>query len=520
MAGPGRRATFVGGLWNVAAMVVPLLSTVALSVVIARRLGPAELGAQSLVSYVGSLVSSLVIIGATNCTIQVMASAYGADDPGRLAALGRLSALVHVTGGVLAGLLLGGIGTTRDHALSWALIGVVTFLDALGWSYGSRLVAHHGWRVVSPLRLVSQIAASVLGIGAVLLGSGVAGVFGAQVLTSAWLTFCLRRRDLRDRPQHPVPAARVALRPLASLWGLFVLSAGLAQIVDRRVELIFLDAFGTAEDVAVYAVAFSLVTVAVTVPLSLSGAAMPGIAAAAGADSVAGLYGHLRRAGRLATLAGFLMSAALATVGPSLVLVFWGESLRGAASILPVMGLGVLLVPVPVLLKSFWTGVGRLGPVLLANGIGALADLGVAAALIPRLGVPGAVAANVSAQLVTCTVVVAYTRRHGASVGTSPGYLLRCAVVAALSGGAALVATAALTDVSRLLALIGGSLAFAAVLAGIGLVAGLVPAEDADWLAGTVPAAARPALAIFGGLRWARNRQKPPAPAAKAASAP
>ncbi|MCU1612486.1 MAG: Membrane protein involved in the export of O-antigen and teichoic acid, partial [Frankiales bacterium] len=78
MTAPSRRDTFAGGLWNVASMVVPLLSTVLLSAVIARRLGSLELGAQSFVSYVASLVSGLVITAATNCSTQLMASAYGA----------------------------------------------------------------------------------------------------------------------------------------------------------------------------------------------------------------------------------------------------------------------------------------------------------------------------------------------------------------------------------------------------------------------------------------------------------
>lgn len=512
MSGPGRRTTFVGGLWNAAAMVVPLLSTVLLSVVIARRLGPTELGAQSVISYTGSLVGSLVIIAATNCTTQVMAAAYGAEDEGRLAMLRRLSGIVHFTGGVLAGLVLTGIGTAQDHTLAWVLIGLVTFLDALGWSSGSRLIARSGWSVVSRLRLVSQIAASLLGVVAVLLGGGVAGVFAAQVLTSAWLATCLRRRDRRERAARAVPPAPVALRPLASLWGLFVVSVALAQIVDKRIELLFLDAFRSRHDVAVYAVAFSLVTVAVTVPSALTNAAVPGIAAAASADGVTSLHGHLRRAGRLAVLSGFLMCAALATVGPSLILVFWGEGLRGAASIMPVMALSVLLVPLPVLLKVFWTGIGRLGPVLFANSLGALADVGVAVALIPPLGVVGAAAANLTAQVVTCAAIVVWSRRQGAPVGTSPKHLLRCAIVAALSGGAAAAAAFALGDVSRVVALAAAAAAFVVVLVVVGLLGGLVPGEDADWLADTLPAPVRPALVVIGGLRWARTPREPAAP--------
>ncbi|MDH2414183.1 lipopolysaccharide biosynthesis protein [Nocardioides sp. CER19] len=515
MAGPSRRTTFVGGLWNTAAMVVPMLSALLLSVVIARRLGPAELGAQSVVAYTGGLVGSLVVMAATHCTTQVMGAAYGADDVRRLATLRRLSGVVHVSGGVLAGLLLVGVGSARDHTLAWVFIGLVTFLDALGWSSGSRLIARSGWSEVSRLRLVSQIAASLLGVLAVLLGGGVAAVFGVQVLTSAWLTTSLHRRERREWRAwagRVLPSAKVALRPLARLWGLFVLSAALVQIVDKRIELLFLDAFRSRQEVAVYAVAFSLVTVAVTIPGALLGAALPAIAAASTADGVTSLHGHLRRAERVAVLFGFLLCAALATVGPPLILVFWGEGLHGAASLMPLMALSVLLVPLPTLLQTFWTGIGRLGPVLLANGLGAVADLGTALALVPPLGVTGAALANVVAQSVACAAIVVWSRRHGAAVGASPGDLLRFAGVAALSGGAAAAAAYALGDVSQVLALVGAAVAFVVVLAVVGLLAGLVPGEDADWIADIVPHPVRPALAVVGGQRWARASRQATAP--------
>lgn len=509
MAGPDRRATLSGALWSVAARVVPLASTVALSAVIARALGPAELGAQSFIAYVGSLVTGLVIMAATNCSVQVMASAYGAGDAGRLAALGRLSGRMHAIGGVVAGLGLGAIGAVRDHPLAWLLIGVVTFIDALGWSHGSRLIARHGWRAVSPLRLVSQVVASVLGVGAVLLGGGLAGVFGVQVLTAGWLALTLRRRDRRDGVPAAGPPAALTLAPLARMWGMFVLSAGLAEIVDRRVELLFLDAFSDERAVAAYAVAFSLTTVAMTGMLAFTTAAIPSIASAAATDAGRSLPAHLVRAGRLAVLAGFLLSAGIAAVGPSAVLVFWGEGLREAATITPAMAVSVLFVPLSMLLRAYWTGVGNLTPVLLANGLGGAADVGVAAALVPHVGVAGAVAANIAAQVVLFVVIVLYTRRKRMAVGAAPAHLLRCAALALASGGAAWLAVRALAGFGAVAALFGGTAAFLAVLGVVGLLRGVVSEQDADWLAGALPAVARPALAAVGGLAWSRAARVP-----------
>ena len=508
MAAPSRRATFVGALWSVASIVFPLFSTLLLSVVIARRLGSEELGAQSVIAYVGSSVAGVVVFALTRCAMQVMAAAHGRGDSGRLASLDRLSQRVHVAGGLAAGLGMAGIGAFRDHQLAWVLIGLVTFIDAIGWSHGARLIAQQGWRSVSPLRLMSQLVAALLGVAAVLLGGGIEWVFAVQVLTSTWLTITLWRRDRSCRRIDDAVPSPLTLRSLGRLWLLYILLMLLSQVVDKRMELIFLDAFGSAHEVAVYAVAFSLVAVAVTVPSALAGAAIPGIAAAGAADASGNLRAHLRRAARLASMAACLLTAGLVALGPPVVVLFWGAALQDAAAILPWMAISVLFVPIRVLYEAYWTGVDRLPPVLWATGAGALVDIIAAAALVPPFGIAGAVAANVTAQVVVCGLLVGYTRRHAPGVRMSGRQLLRAAAPAVAAGAAGWLAAAACAGAGPLVTLLAGAGAFLAVVLVIGLLVGLVPPDDAEWLVGTLPAAARPVLVAVGGLRWARARRE------------
>jgi O-antigen/teichoic acid export membrane protein len=510
MAAPDRRSTFVGALWNVAAMVFPLVSTLLLSVAIARWLGPEALGQQSVIAYMGSLVTSLVIMAATTCTTQVLAAAYGGDDPGRFAALARLSRRVHLAGGVLAAAVLSGIGAGRDLTLAWVLIGLVTFIDALGWSHGSRLVALDGWRAVSPLRLVSQFGATLLGVGAVLLGLGLPGVFGAQVLTSTWLTLVLRRRDRRLRPDLDARPAPLQVRPLVRLWSLFVVGMLLTQVVNRRVELLFLDAFSSSHAVAVYAVAFTVVSAAVTVPTALGQAAMPAMSAAGAAGGEESLREDLRRAARLAMLGGFLFAAALIAIGPSLVVTLWGAQLRSAAGILPWLALPTLGVPLAGLLEIYWTAMNRLAAMLVLGAISAVVDLGAAAVLVPLHGLAGAVIANVGAQFVYLGAVVVYTHRRLAGVLPPAGFLARSAAVAVVVGGSGWAAAAVLSGAAPGWALLGALLAFALALAVVSRTVGLLDRPDLDWLAGLLPSAVRPLLALLGGTRTRRAAAMPP----------
>jgi O-antigen/teichoic acid export membrane protein len=498
MAGHTRQGTVTGALWHAAAMVVPLTSTLLLSIVIARQLGPAGLGEQSLISYVGALVSGTVIGAATNCATQVMAAAYGAEDPGRFAALARLARRVHVAGGVLAAVVLAGVGSVREHALAWVLIGLVCWIDAVGWSHGSRLVALDGWRAVSPLRLVSQIAGSLLGVVAVLLGGGVTGIFAMQVLTSSWLAVVLRRRDRRARPDLDVAPTPVAVRPVARTWSLFVLSMLLYQVVDKRVELIFLDAFRDAHTVAAYAVAFTVVSVAITVPSSLAGAAVPAMSALGASAAGDSLAEHLRRAARLAVVCGFVLAAALVATGPAAVVTFWGPEFRDAAGVLPWLAAGALAAPLTAICAAYWTAVGRLVPVLLSGAAAAVIDLALAAALVPPAGLAGAVTANVAAQLAWAVLLLRHTTRRVPALLPSAGVTLRGAAVAVAAGGLGWTAAAGVAGAGALVSLLGGAAVFTVVLLGAGWIVGLLPAADVAWLAGALPARLGPALTLLG----------------------
>jgi O-antigen/teichoic acid export membrane protein len=389
------------------------------------------------------------------------------------------------------------------------LIGLVTFIDALGWAHASRLIGLEGWRAVSPLRLVSQVAGTLLGVGAIVLDLGLPGVFAAQALASTWLTVMLRRRDRRHRPDLDIAPVPLVMRPLVRLWSLYAVGALLTQVVNKRIELVFLDAFRSPHEVAVYAVAFTVISVAVTVPSSLMGAALPGISAADAAGNETELHGHLHRAARLAILGGFLLTAGLVVLGPYLVLALWGGQFTAAARIVPWLAVAMLGTPLGVLLDVYWTAVNRLGAVLVTGAVSAVVDLGLAAALVPSLGVPGAVTANLAGQLTWLAGLIVYTRRRIPGLLPPASFLGRCAASALAAGAAAWAAAALLGGLGAFVGLVGGGLAFLAALALLGRTLGLVAAPDLEWLGGLLPTVARPLLAALGGRTSARQEHGP-----------
>lgn len=500
--GHSRSSVLRGGVWSAAANILPMGSTLALSVVISRVLGAEVLGEQSLVAYVASLMVSVLIYSFTSASVQLVAAAGGAGDRARLAHLGRWSMGAHLLGGLVAVVVLVGTGLGRDsYNLIWYLAAATALVDAVGWGLASRHIAQHGWSATSARRLVSQALTPLLGIAAVLLGAGVAGVFATQLLVSLGLLVALHRLERRDPLPSPAGLPAPAVLPVVRLWSLFALAALVTQVVDRRLELVFLDVYRSAVEVAQYSVAFNVVGIALVVCSSLVAASVPAVATAHGAGEHDRVVSGMSRAARVLAAVSVLLAAGVAAVGPAVVLAFWGPEFAEGARVVRLLAVALVVTPLGALCTAYWTGTGRLRPVLLCGGTGAVVDIALAFLLIPDHGTSGAVVATLSGQGSAALLIIGHTLRTGLRLRVRPAALLRVALVAVVAGVGASAVTAALASAWLGLVLGGGTFV---VLAALGLrLVGLLDPEDGRWLAETLPGPAARGLRL---LTPARSR--------------
>ncbi len=173
------------------------------------------------------------------------------------------------------------------------------------------------------------------------------------------------------------------------------------------------------------------------------------------------------------------------TVGPGLVVAVYGPDFAEAAGLVRYLGLTLLLAPLGHLCTALWTGTGQLRPVLVAGGTGAVVDLVLAVALIPRFAAEGAAVATIAAQTTVAAIVIGYTFRRGLRLQLRPGRLLRAAVVAVAAGAAA---TACVVLLGGWLGTLLSVPAFALVAVLGSRFVGVVDPEDVEWLATTLPA--------------------------------
>jgi O-antigen/teichoic acid export membrane protein len=479
-----RRSVLRAGLWLSANGIIQVFTTAALSIILGRRLGAAALGEQSLIAYVGGLCYALLVGSLIDAGIRTLSAVRGAGDQDELARLERWLETGLLVTGLVAGSIVAGIGLTTSNPLPWCLLALAMAIDSRGWSAAARVIAVDGWAPVARRRLVSQVSAQLLSIALVFAGAGIAGVFGASVVASAVLTVVLVRLAGRRRTVPYGSLPKDALR----LWWMFVLTAGLTQVVGARIEFVFLGALSTTTQVAMYSVPFMLVSSVGILPSSMIGAALPALAASSGAGREDLMHEVLARGTRVVASLSLPITAGVMSVGPSLVLVLYGEEFRQAAELVPLMAITLVVTPVASLCSTFWNGRGQLRIPLMTGLAGGILDIALALLLIPEHGAGGATVANVAGAVVASLTLAAVTWRRVGRFPLEVGTWLRSLVVSVVGG---LGAWYAATHVPGILGLLAGAAVGIVLVGGGAALLGILSHDDAAWMVDAAPARLR-----------------------------
>ncbi len=486
-----------------------MASAVLLSAGIARSWGPLELGKsvlgeQSYIALVSSLLATLLIGAFSSTAVQVLSAARDSR-PADLAWLTRATTVALVGAGVVSAAVMLAVGSRADVLrVVWVIAATTVLVDAIGIALQSRVVANEGWSRVGARRLLFQILSPLMGVAALLLGLGIPGVFAAQTLASVggllWILPLVRQQP---PPSGASAAPRPTPRALLVLAGGFFTAGLFITLLERRLEIVFIERLSTADQIAAYSTAFNLFAVAFFVCSSLTFAALPSVAALAAGGEMDKVHGAMRRAGRLLVTFSILLGAAVASVGPGLVLFIYGPEFSDASGLVPWMCLSLLLAPLAGVARVYWTGLGLLRPVLATGAVGLLADVALCLALIPAFGARGAVAANLGGVAAgsLSLLVMTHRRTGGLRIGGRP--VLGAAAVAGPSAAAALLVHAAAPGLVGVLA---SGVAFCAVALLVSRVVHPVAGADVTWLAGALPQRAGPAVEWLGTPQLAPTR--------------
>ena len=475
-----------GGLWSIAARLIPQLYIFAISIAAARFLGAEDFGRQSFIAFVELSVIALLTGGLASAIMRYVADSLGRDRPEAVRRLFSWAWSFELIGAAVGGgavLATGLLGAEPRSA--WVFAAVATAVGILHAVPNAVLVGTQRWRDVSVVGLVTGALSTLATIAVLAAGGGITGMFVVEAAASAanllWTSWLMRRAvEATVRAGQLETAEWAGLRRRAA--GFAALSSYgvvLTLVLWRRSELFFLEGYSTETELALYSIVFAVMAALMRFPEALGAVALPAVATLSGAGEVERIRAGFARAARLMLIPALPLTAGVLAVGPLLLLLVYGEEFRGTGPVLLIMVAGFPLIPMLHLGGAVLSGLGLLRPQLLIETGAALVNLGLAFALVPDHGAVGAAIANVIGQGVAAGLIFLYALR---AVGPIDLRLTSLVPTVLSSGAAGLAAWLVAESLGGAPGLLAGVATGVVVFGGLSVRLRVLPEDDAAWL--------------------------------------
>jgi O-antigen/teichoic acid export membrane protein len=472
-----------GGLWNSASKILPQFFTLVVSIAGARLLGASGLGRQSYIAFVATSAIYVLGLGIPVALMRQIGESVGAGLAPQARGLVRWSLRFSVVGAVigLLGLTAVALGGAQPQA-AWILAGLIVAAGVLTQIPDAIISGLQHWRDSSVVVLWSSAVGAVATVLVLAAGGGVTGMIAVQLAVALPILFVMavlgRRRLFAVAPRSEIAPRALRARTLRYSASVFVGSL-VTLVVFRRSEFFFLNHYASDRDIALYSVAFSVMTALVLVPEALGAVLTPAVATLLGAGQMDRIRSGYARALRLVLL-GSLPAAALGlALGPELVTLLFGRGFRDSEIPLLVLLAPFPLIPLMAVSFSLIEGLGKVKFPLVAGVGSAVLNVALDFALIPSYSANGAAAANSIAQGISAVVILVYGVRLVGGVRWEVNPLARMAITSAAVGALAWGAVSAIGGVVGLV--VGLALATVAFVL-LCVLLRVISHDDAAWL--------------------------------------
>lgn len=479
-----------GVSWSAFTSLLALPLAIAVSVVVARKLGADGYARFAYLTFVVPFFIALSDAGFAHATTRSVSQAFASGDVERTRELvGKALGWNLLRLPFLCVLVLAVARPDRFGAVL-----VVAFLTVSTASAGLvfSLQAENRGATLAKLAMVEGLATGGAAIAAALSGADATMVWAASFAAGAlvapgWLLATsrrLRRAALRPRLPRGLGIAfwRFGLLSLAS-------SAGYVLVFSRS-EIVILEALDEQRALAVFALAYGLSQRLTTPVDTLLGPLTTALSALQGAHPDRFRAGF-ERALRLSAVAVALLAAG-ALVGTALLApLMYGDEYAGVGLAFTGLAAISLLQSIAQPYTAVAYASGRPGLLLRALGVALAVDVAVAFALIPVLGLWGAVAANAAGGLTALALTVRSTAGP-ASLRLAEVPVLRLVLLTGASCAAAYAAALAGSLVHDAVAVLAAFALGAPTFLVLTLIAGgLLPRTDVDVIMRMIPVGGR-----------------------------
>lgn len=402
--------TFAGRVAGVlGTRLIQLGSTIAVSFLLARLLGPEGRGVYAVLILLPTTLFAFGQLGLTSAMV------FYAGRGVRVADLERhtLGLAIGVSAVVVAGALLALssleqniLRVAPDDLLRLALVALPLRLVAtLG---GSVLYGLQRFRAYNLILAAQSLLGVVLVVAIVgILGAGVGGALAAYLLFLAIGTLAVvAYLDRVRRAAAGNSAQRVSAGELLG-YGLRLYPASLGTFFGYRADVFLLGwLLGSPTEIGIYAVAVSLAELVFNVPDAVSTVLFPRIASAS-REEADRLAPAMARATVIVTGLAAIAVIPAAWLALRLILPAFVDGMPALVVLLP----GIVSLSVAKILTSYLSGIEQLAPVTTAAVASLVVNLGANLALIPARGIVGAAAASLLSYTVYAVLMVRFASK-------------------------------------------------------------------------------------------------------------
>jgi O-antigen/teichoic acid export membrane protein len=394
-------------LFSGARLVVSAGATICVSAIMARTLGPQNMGVYSYAMWIVGTLGILANIGLPAALTKYVSEFMGSGDTATAVRIGKR---------LLRTQLIVGVGVAGLTACLWffktpyrsiiVLAAVMILLQALQQGLLAALAGVQRFDRIAWISLYAALT-QVASVGiAALLHSGVMGMLWATLAGLAlgtWLSYCAVNRLLLNLPAAPslsAPETRdifVRIRKFSITISYILL---LDTIVWQRSEVLFLKWYSTLPQIAFYTLAFSIATKLSEVSGTFSSTLLPLYSESFGRNGLRDIGKVYVKALKYLQMVMVFPCLLAAAICKPLVELLYGSSYGPVVLPLQLLLVSLAITSIGVVGSPLLVGTEKQSFIAKYGTFVAALNIAMDLVLIPRHGALGAAIANCTAQIV------------------------------------------------------------------------------------------------------------------------
>lgn len=404
-------------------LVVPRIgnATVGLvvGIIVARHLGPQDLGTLSYISSLVALFTAVASLGLDAIVVRELVKypAVGNRLLGTAFGLRLLASLV-IAAGLWAAFCELSDSTTAKALLGFAVISLIAQSTNIVQSHFHAVVRGRSIAYSQLARIVVTVISSVILVWA---GAGVLW-FGALGLVAALIEAAVLLQLYRRGGHHPSAwrfDTALGRRLLSDSWPLIL--SGIAVSLYMKVDQVIIAALMDEHAVGLYAVAVRLAEGWSFVPVAIIASVFPAVVRM-GQSGDPKYWRRVQQLYDLMVILGVSVAVPVTVFSDTIVHLLYGDAYAGAGDVLAISTWSALFIALGAANMRVLLSEGRTKQSFVRTGTGAALNIALNYLLIPPFGLTGAAVATVAAYALAAYLSIPWfpgQRRHFALASSS-----------------------------------------------------------------------------------------------------